>query len=915
MERNLFKYIWRHSRAEQVWVLIIVLLSMPFYFLALDIPKSIVNGPIQGQGFESPGATVTFLEISLPVPAFLEKWLGASLDLFSGFDMERISYLTALSLAFLGMVCINGLFKYYINSFKGRMGERMLRRLRYQLVDRVLRFPIMHFRKVRSSEIATMVKDEVEPLGGFIGEAFVSPVFLGGQAATALLFIIIQDPWLGGLAGGIVLFQTFLIPRLRRRLLELGRQRQITSRQLAGRVGEIVDGIAEVHINDTSNYERADFTRRLGDIFWIRYEIYQRKFFIKFLNNFLAQLTPFIFYLLGGYMAIRGTLDIGQLVAVIAAYKDLPSPIKELIDWDQRRLDVQIKYTQVVEQFDPEHMLDSDLQAPLPGPIPKLAGEVSFRNLSLIDETGSKLVERMNASFPVDAHIAVTGSVGDGGSAMSEALVRLLPISSGRISIGGKDVETLAEAVTGRRIAYVGPDTYLAPVSVAENLTYGLRHVPVDKAERSSQEQIERTNRLAEARLAGNLELDPEADWIDYESAGATGPDDLGERILETLERVGLAEDIFEFGLKGTIDPAQNPDFAAAIVKARRALHSRLDTKPLSELVDPFDPERYNPHATLGENLLFGTPVDDTFAADNLPTNAHSLEVLEATGLRARLLEMGHSIAGTVVELFSGLPPDHPFFDQVSFMSADDLPEYEAILKRVAGSPLDQASDTDKSRLMVLPFSYIEPRHRLGLLDQELMDLVLKGRGMFRASLPKALEHAVEFYDPDLYNAASSLQDNILLGRVAYGIAMANEQVRETIQEVLAEIGLRSLVYRVGLEFNVGTGGKRLNVIQRQKIGLARALLKRPDLIVVNRALAAMDDENQRTIIDDVRKSTRQGSDRIGLIWVLANSEMARGFDQVFAFKDAVMVSKGTPAEILGPGPSDTPDDPVPITV
>ncbi|MHA1524193.1 MAG: ABC transporter transmembrane domain-containing protein, partial [Alphaproteobacteria bacterium] len=411
MERNLFKYIWRHSRAEQVWVLIIVLFSMPFYFLALDIPKSIVNGPIQGQGFESPGASVQFLEISVPVPEFLHSLLGTSLDLFSGFEVERIGYLTALSLAFLGMVCVNGLFKYYINSFKGRMGERMLRRLRYQLVDRVLRFPIMHFRKVRSSEMATMVKDEVEPLGGFIGEAFVSPVFLGGQAATALLFIIIQDVWLGGLAGGIVLFQTFLIPRLRRRLLELGRQRQITSRQLAGRVGEIVDGIAEVHINDTSNYERADFTRRLGAIFWIRYEIYQRKFFIKFLNNFLAQLTPFIFYLLGGYMAIRGTLDLGQLVAVIAAYKDLPSPIKELIDWDQRRLDVQIKYTQVVEQFDPENMLDSELQAPTPGPIPKLSGEVVFRNLSLIDETGSKLVERLNISFPVDAHVAVIGSV------------------------------------------------------------------------------------------------------------------------------------------------------------------------------------------------------------------------------------------------------------------------------------------------------------------------------------------------------------------------------------------------------------------------------------------------------------------------------------------------------------------------
>ena len=35
-----------------------------------------------------------------------------------------------------------------------------------------------------------MVKDEVEPLGGFIGDAFVAPMFLGGQALTAIIFIL-----------------------------------------------------------------------------------------------------------------------------------------------------------------------------------------------------------------------------------------------------------------------------------------------------------------------------------------------------------------------------------------------------------------------------------------------------------------------------------------------------------------------------------------------------------------------------------------------------------------------------------------------------------------------------------------------------------------------------------------------------
>ena len=96
---------------------------------------------------------------------------------------------------------------------------------------------------------------------------------------------------------------------LRKRLLVLGRERQLTARALAGRIAETVDGAAEIHANGTSNYERAEISARLGRIFRIRFEFYQRKFLIKFLNNFLSQVTPFLFYTVGGSLVIVGRLD------------------------------------------------------------------------------------------------------------------------------------------------------------------------------------------------------------------------------------------------------------------------------------------------------------------------------------------------------------------------------------------------------------------------------------------------------------------------------------------------------------------------------------------------------------------------------------------------------------------------------
>jgi putative ABC transport system ATP-binding protein len=98
----------------------------------------------------------------------------------------------------------------------------------------------------------------------------------------------------------------------------------------------------EIHAHDTSNYERADITRGWAGFRQIRFELYQRKFAVKGLNNFLAQVTQLTFYLPGGLLAFASQVDDPHRRGH-NAYKDLPGPVKELIDWDQQRQDVRSK--------------------------------------------------------------------------------------------------------------------------------------------------------------------------------------------------------------------------------------------------------------------------------------------------------------------------------------------------------------------------------------------------------------------------------------------------------------------------------------------------------------------------------------------------------------------------------------------
>ena len=895
MEPNLFKYIWQHSKKEQIAILLLVATSLPFYFVSLVLPKLIINEGIQGQGFDGFGSTQPFLKIDLPYG----EWLtGKTVNLFPGFQMEQTGYLLALSFAFLGFVLINGGYKYLINTRKGRMGERMLRRLRFELTDRILRFPLLHMRRVKQAEVATMIKDEVEPLGGFIGDAFVQPAYLGGLAITAMIFVMLESVWLGLIAFLIVAVQAFVIPKLRRRILLLGKERQLTARQLAGRIGELVDGSIEVHAHDTSNYERADIATRLGRIFAIRYEIYQRKFFVKFLNNLLSQMTPFIFYALGGVLALMGHLDIGALVAVINAYKDLPGPIKELIDWDQQRLDVQIKYDQVIQQFQPGDMIDPVLQVPDADPGAPLAGELACKTVSLIDDTNTKLVDAVSFTMPVEHHLAIVGTSSSGKDNLAMLLARLLLPSSGTISIGGQDLSALPEAVTGRRISYVGQDAYLFPGSVSDNLVYGLKHVPMSEPLRDEEAEKEHEKAKAESLRAGNTDLDFNADWIDYAAAGCDSREALQERLIETLAVVDMAEDVYRLGLTGTIDPERSPEIAEGILQAREALLDRLAQEGSSDLVIRFDPDSYNRNATLAENLLFGTPTKDQFRGDALAENKLILDVLDEERMLDDLLAMGETISKTIVELFADLPAGHPFFEQFGFIEEDDLPEYKALVARVEQQGRANLTKDDRQLLLNLPFRYVEARHRFGLIEDVLETKVVAARKKIADRLEERAPGAVEFYRPEGYNAAASLQDNILFGRLAYGQAQAEEIVGRAVTEVLDNLGLHHAVLTAGLEYEVGIGGKRLTKVQRQKLAFARALLKRPDLLIVNEAASLLDVAAQAKLSERVLEA-RAG---LGVIWTLQRASVAEKFDRVLVMRAGRVVEQGTFEELKAPG-------------
>ena len=867
MESSILRFVLRYSRADQIKLVLFTLTAFPFLYYSLDLPKIIINKAIGGDEFP-------------------RELLGVSL--------EQIPYLMVLCGIFLGLVLINGGFKYFINLYRGSVGERMLRRLRYQLLNHVLRFPMPQFRKLSQGEIVSMITAETEPLGGYIGDSIALPVFQGGTLLTILVFMFAQDWILGTAAIALYPLQGWLIPKLQRRVNLLKKERVLKVRKLSERIGEIVTGIREVHGHDTSQFELADYSMRLGEIYSIRLEIFRQKFFIKFVNNFIAQVTPFFFYSIGGYLVIKGDLTFGALVAVLAAYKDLSAPWKELLNFYQIKEDCRIKYELLLETFQPPDLLDADM---LNGKDAEFTPEEKSQATTLVashinlSEPGSEQQFGAGASFTIDLpqNNALMGADGSGKHRLADTLAMITRPGRGALMLGEVDLVKCPESITGRVLSYVGQNPSLRSGSLRDNLLYTLKHRPVRAAAEHDRTDFERL----EAELSGNSPYDIKADWVDYQAIGIEGPAALTERAIDVLRIVGMEEDVYRLGLQGSIDITLQPALGQQILQARAVLRERLAEKEFKGLVDPFDVDRYNINMSVAENLLFGAPLDSAFSEQELPENEDVLAVLREFGLVHNLVEIGRQVATLMLDLFAGVEHGSPLFEQYSFISADDLPLFKSVLSHTENFNLDTLSREDQRLLLSLPLKLIVARHRLGLIDESFQARLVEARRVLTQRFGN-LQHCIEPFNIENVNSAVSIQDNILFGRIVHGRARSGARVGALLGEVVDQLGLRQALIEAGLDFQVGISGSRLSPSQRQKLAIARAVIKRPQILILDEPTAALDEDSQKTIQQNLFE---EFSDR-SLIWLVHRAEMAEKFEKIIVMEDGKVAEHGSLEEL-----------------
>jgi ABC-type bacteriocin/lantibiotic exporter with double-glycine peptidase domain len=146
--------------------------------------------------------------------------------------------------------------------------------------------------------------------------------------------------------------------------------------------------------------------------------------------------------------------------------------------------------------------------------------------------------------------------------------------------------------------------------------------------------------------------------------------------------------------------------------------------------------------------------------------------------------------------------------------------------------------------------------------------------------------------EPVLFDG--TLESNL---RIAHPTATENK-----LQEVIQLVGLSSLVASLpgGLRQRVGPGGCQLSGGQRQRLAIARALLERPQVLILDEATSGLDPSGEALVLTNLRQHFHLST----IIVVSHRLSTLSRFERVIFLAAGRIVSDGDPTSVIDAKPS-----------
>lgn len=179
-----------------------------------------------------------------------------------------------------------------------------------------------------------------------------------------------------------------------------------------------------------------------------------------------------------------------------------------------------------------------------------------------------------------------------------------------------------------------------------------------------------------------------------------------------------------------------------------------------------------------------------------------------------------------------------------------------------------------------------------------LLNLLLAENTGYRGSVLLDGTELRELSPEALYGLMSVIQQNVFVfnASIRDNVSMFREFPQEALDEAIRRAHLRELLDARGADYLCGENGKGLSGGEKQRVSIARSLLKKSSVLLVDEATAALDAQTAHQVSSDILDLT--GMTRIVVTHSLEEA-LLRRYDGIFVLKNGTLAESGSFDELM----------------
>ena len=382
----------------------------------------------------------------------------------TGIDFGKVG---TIALTLLGLYVISAIFSFVQGFLMTNVAQKITYKVRNDIAVKINKLPMKYFDKKTNGEVLSIITNDIDTLSMNLNQS-ITHIITAVCTIIGILVMMFSISWQMTFISLVILpIAGILVTFIVKKSQKYFNKQQDYLGHVNGQVEEIYGGLNIVKVFNAEEKVTKDF-EKAND------ELYHSGWKAQFLSGLMHPVMNFIsnvgyVAVAGGYLAIQGTITVGNIQSFIQYNKQFTQPINQLAQISnmlQAMMAAAERIFEFLEEPEEEVTAKGNIDTS------KLKGNVEFKHVKFGYDPEKTIIKDFNAKVQEGQKIAIVGPTGAGKTTMVKLLMRFYDVTDGEIDVDGHNVKDFDRGELRKMFGMVLQDTWLFGGTVEENIKY-----------------------------------------------------------------------------------------------------------------------------------------------------------------------------------------------------------------------------------------------------------------------------------------------------------------------------------------------------------------------------------------------------------------------------------------------------------